>query len=108
MAIKDTSFTAIATAGGVAVVTVSSGAQKWVVQQYSTECVFGAVSGAPIGAQCFVRKNGSIITRLISAGDVASGVPYLELRTGDVSTITWTGVTPGASCKVTAIYDNGV
>ena len=98
----DQSYQATANASGVATVTItiSGRTRMWSVSQISTEC-----PSAPIGATCVVRKNGSLVTPLISTGDVAGGDPPLSIRPQDVLTITWTGLTVGTVAAVYIIYD---
>lgn len=94
--------TAIAPASGSVTVPISSGAQEWVVQQISTTC-----DAAPVGATCRIYKDGAIVSKMLPAGDVASGEPYVRLLVGEVMTVVWENLTPGAVCNVTAIYDDG-
>lgn len=93
--------TAIAPASGAVTITISSGAQEWSVQQVSTTC-----STAPVGATCRLYKNGSIVSKMIPAGDVASGDPPVRLLVGEQMTVVWTGLTTGAVCNATVIYDD--
>lgn len=95
-------YTGIAPASGIVSVQVQPGAQEWKVTQVSTEC-----SAAPVGAACRVRVNGTIISKMLPAGDVASGDPPVQLTPADTMTVDWTGLTTGAVCNVTVLYDDG-
>lgn len=94
--------TSIAPASGAVTITISSGAQEWLVQQISTTC-----DAAPVGATCRVYKDGAIVSKMLPAGDVASGDPPVRLLIGEQMTIVWTGLTTGAVCNATVIYDDG-
>ncbi len=94
--------TAIAPASGNVTITISSGAQEWMVQQISTTC-----DAAPVGATCRVYKDGAIVSKMLPAGDVASGDPPVRLLIGEAMTIVWTGLSTGAVCNATVIYDDG-
>lgn len=100
----DREFTATANASGVAVVTIKTRTrlQTWTVTQVSVE-----MPTAPIGATCELRKNGFLVTPLISTGDSAAGDPPVILRGTDVLTVTWNGATPGAVGKVLIFFDDG-
>lgn len=104
MAAAEKTFTPIAGAGGTATVTVevANGVDTWTVQQVSTE-----MQAAPIGATCYVRKNGYPITAMIPTGDVAAGEPYVTLLPSDALTIEWAGLNVGNAGKVLVIYDDG-
>lgn len=93
-------YSKVVAAAGTATITVKSAGQvPWIVGQVSIE-----MSSAPVGAACSIRKNGSIITPMIAASDVASGEPYIQLLYTDVLTIEWTGCTPGQVGKATVLY----
>lgn len=104
MAAADLTFTPVVAADGKATVTVkvSNGLDTWTVQQVSIE-----MQSAPVGATCYVRKNGYPITPIIPTGDTAAGEPYVTLRPSDVLTVEWAGCTPGASGLVLVFYDDG-
>lgn len=95
--------TAIAPAGGGVTVQWGSSGLDWVVQQVSTEC-----SAAPVGATSRLYHNGTLISKMLPAGDVASGDPPVPLNVGENMSVVWTGLTPGAACKVTVIFDDGM
>jgi hypothetical protein len=54
-----------------------------------------------------MRKNGSIVSKMLAGGDGAGGDPPVMLRSGDTLTVTWTGLGSGAFCKATIFYDDG-
>lgn len=102
MVARQIPFTGIAPASGVVTIQISSGAMEWNITQISTEC-----SAAPVAARCVIRKNGAIVSKMLPAGDVASGEPSIPLLPGEVMTVGWTGVTVGAACKATVFVDDG-
>jgi hypothetical protein len=102
MAYDEQRYSAVATAAGAATITIKSGGQRWTVQQVSTEAI-----AAQLGSTCALRKNGALITTLVSTGDVAAGVPYPVIGANDVMTCTWAGLTVGQLCQAFVIYDDG-
>jgi len=94
--------TGVAPASGTVTVSWNTNGLVWTVQQVSTEC-----SAAPVGATCRLYHNGTLISKMLPAGDVASGDPSIPLRPGELMSVVWTGLTTGALCKVTAIYEDG-
>jgi hypothetical protein len=93
-------YSKVVAAAGTATITVkSAGQMPWIVSQISIE-----MGSAPVGATCAIRKNGSIITPMIAASDVASGEPYIQLLYTDVLTVEWAGCTPGQIGKATVLY----
>jgi hypothetical protein len=99
----DQSYSATATAGGVATVTISPNTKQrtWIVRQVSIE----VVGTAPLGATCTVRKNGNFVTLMIAQGDSAGDEPPVTLYGSDVLTVVWTGLTASTPVKVFIIYD---
>lgn len=88
---------------GKATYTLSpTGVYSWTVQQVSTE-----LSGAPLGATSDIRKNGTLVTIMAAAGDVAAGLPYEEVRPGEQFTVNWYGCTSGQVGKVHVVFDDG-
>jgi hypothetical protein len=103
VAITDQDYTAIAGAAGTASVDIfcKSRNRNWLVQQVSVKW-----ATAGIGATCELKKNGVYVTTLIPTGDSAAGDPPILLRgISDRLTVSWTGLTPGTSGTVLAIYD---
>jgi hypothetical protein len=99
--VPDRSYTAVVGSNGQATVTIQTlKSVKWIVSQISVE-----MTNAPSGATCVIRKNGSMVTPLVAAGDAATGDPPIELWPTDAATVTWTGATPGLVAKVFAIFD---
>lgn len=99
----DAAYSATATAGGVATVTISPFTKQrtWIVRQVSIE----VVGTAPLGAQCIVRKNGSLVTLMIAQADSAGDEPPVTLYGSDQMTVTWTGLTANTPVKVFIIFD---
>lgn len=96
-------FTEVATGTGTVTVRVRSGFQNWTVSQVSTKC-----DAAPIGALCEVNINGDFISKMLPAGDVASGDPPVDVGPNDTLNVVWRNITAGATCTVTVIYDDGM
>lgn len=95
------SFSAVANAEGTARLDIRPPRmQTWTVSQVSVE-----MPSAPVGSSCVLRKNGSLITPLVSTGDVAAGEPYIQLLSTDILTVEWTSVTPGESGRVLVFYE---
>lgn len=96
-------YSAVVNSSGIAEVTIRPPrVQSWTVSQVSVE-----MTTAPIGSSCMIRKNGSMITPLVSTGDVASGEPYVQLLATDTLTVRWESVTPGDVGKVYMFYSEG-
>ena len=96
-------FTEVAGVSGTVTVSVRTRSdQEWTISQVSTRC-----SAAPIGARCDVAVNGDHISKMLPAGDVASGDPPIIIGPSDTMTVTWQSLTAGAVCNVTVIYDDG-
>jgi hypothetical protein len=94
------SYSKVVAANGLATVSIRAASPvPWIVSQISIE-----MGSAPVGALCTVRKNGSIITPMIAASDVASGEPYILLNDTDTLTVEWSGCTPGQIGKATVLY----
>lgn len=104
MAYADMALSDQVAADGTAVVPirVSTGIGQWTVTQVSTD-----MSTAPIGSTCELRKNGNMVTPMISTGSVAGGDPPVVINAADVLTVSWAGCTPGDVAKVFVIYDDG-
>lgn len=97
------SYTEVAPASGVVTVSVMTGStQEWTVSQVSTKC-----TAAPVGALCNIAVNGDHISKMLPAGDVASGDPPVRLTGSDTMTVIWQNLTPGAVCQVTVLYSDG-
>lgn len=105
MAAADDSFSVTVAAGGTAVQRIQTKTkfQTWTVSQVSVE-----MPTAPIGATCYLRKNGIGITPLIPTGDAASGDPPILLRPGETMSVEWAGCTAGDVGTVYIVYDDGV
>lgn len=73
----------------------------WIVTQVSTE-----YASAPSGCSAELRKNGSLITKMI-ATDVADSDPPVFLRPGDRLVVTWFGGTVGQTVSALFIYEEG-
>lgn len=96
----DANYSGVVAANGTCVVEIRASARmNWQVSQVSTE-----LTSAPAGSTSMLRKNGSLISSLVSPGDVADGVPAAELQGGDVMTVEWAGCTPNTIAKVYIIY----
>lgn len=81
-----------------------TGTNTWVFQQITNRC-----SNAPLGAECEIRVNGSPLTPLLAAYDVAAGEPFIELHPGERLSVDWSGITDSnATGTVTFIYDDGI
>lgn len=87
---------------GTARFKVTNGLDTWKVQQVSVE-----LQAAPVGATCYVRKNGNLVTPIIPTADTAAGEPYVTLLPSDELTVKWEGCTPGQVGQVTFYYDDG-
>lgn len=96
-------LTGVVAGNGTALLTIQPAAQTWTVQQISTEA-----TGPKIGALSYLRQNGSILSRMLAAGDVAGQSPAVTIRPGDVITVDWTGMVAGSLVKLTAIYQDGI
>ena len=97
----DSSFQAVVDGSGEAEVSFDSGGIiNWRVTQVSIE-----MPTAPVGAACYLRKRGKLVTPMIATGDVAAGDPPIFLKPGETMTVTWTGCTPGDVGTVLVIYD---
>lgn len=97
----DADFSAVVGVSGTATISVRPDNRRaWVVSQASTE-----LANAPSGSTCTLRKNGSLITTMVAAGDVAEGAPPIRLGTSDVMTIAWAGCSPGSVAKVYLVFD---
>lgn len=80
-----------------------TGIYTWTVQQVTIRC-----PTAPLGSTCDIKVNGAPITPMLAAYDVAAQDPYVELHPGDRLTAEWAGLTNGANCSATFIYDDGM
>jgi hypothetical protein len=102
--INDDPYSALVKADGTAVITFTTQSSRnvYTVQQVTVEN-----SAAPVGATCEIRKNGSLITPMIPTGDAAGGDPPILLRQSDRLTVEFAGCTPGTTCSVFIIYDDG-
>lgn len=100
---SDYTQTAIADSTGAAVVSISlnNAGLVWVVAQVSNESV-----PFRVGATAIIRRNGRFIAGTsIGSADTAYGPPAILLRSGDVLTVTWAGLTKGDQAIATAFYD---
>ena len=93
-------------AAGNCVITLrSDNKRQWIVKQAGIEApnVVGGATGN-------IYKNGNIITPFVATGDAPAGEPYPRIgpSASDVLTVEWAGATPGATCSVTFLYDDGV
>lgn len=79
-----------------------SGMYGWTVDQVSVEMLT-----APSGAECYLRRNGSMVSPIIPTASVVDGAPAVILNPGDVLTVEWSGCTPGDTAKATFMYDDG-
>lgn len=98
-------FTAseIVAANGRATVTIRpSNAVIWTVSQVTAELTGGDI---PASAECYVRKNGYLVTPMVPNADAAGGEPAIQLLPSDVLTVEWSGCTPGHIARVLAVYD---
>ena len=87
--------------GKVVLPIIPQGSWHWIVSQITTKA-----PNAPIGATCQIFYGGSIVVPfMVATGDVASGLPYLDIPPGGIATIEWTGLTPGIVCSATIIYE---
>jgi hypothetical protein len=86
-------------AGELVVAWDSGGIVNWNVQQVSVE-----MPNAPVGAACFLRKQGKLVSNMIATGDTAAGDPSVYLKPGETMTVEWTGCTPGDVGVVFVIY----
>ncbi|TDC20624.1 hypothetical protein E1265_21375 [Streptomyces sp. 8K308] len=99
----NSAYSAVANAQGVARVDIQPPRMHvWTVSQVTVE-----MDSAPIGSACFLRMNGSLITPLVSTGDVAAGEPYLQLLATDTLSVEWRSVTPGSVGQVFVFYTEG-
>jgi hypothetical protein len=93
-------------AAGTGTITFSAAratnARPFVVQQVSVK-----VAGTPIGATCELQVNGVFLTALIPTGDVADGVPAIELGPFETLAVVWAGCTPTQVATALFIYDDG-
>lgn len=105
MAAADQAYSVTVDGAGSAVQRIQTATkfQTWTISQVSVE-----MATAPIGATCYLRKNGVGISPLIPTGDAASGDPPILLRPGETMTVEWAGCTPGDVGSVYLIYDDGV
>lgn len=87
----DDTLTGTVTAAGTLVITIKSARlQVWVVSQVAPE-----MPTAPGGAQCSLRKNGSLVCPAKPRRDALGGDPSITVRPADLLTIEWSGCTPG-------------
>jgi hypothetical protein len=101
---EDRAYSAMVGAGGTATIRITSDTSiPWSVEQVSTE-----MEAAPSGSTCALRKNGVLITYMISTGDTAGGDPPVPLSVDDVMTVEWAGCTPGDIGKAYMVYVRGV
>lgn len=105
MAAADTTLSVTVAAGGTATARIQTGSkfETWTVSQVSVE-----MPSAPIGATCWLRKNGAPITPLIPTGDAATGDPPITLRPGETMTVEFAGCTVGDIGTVYLVYDDGI
>lgn len=97
----DQPYSQVVAANGRATIRIRPVAlMTWTVQQVSVE-----LDGAPLGATCSMRKNGSLVTPLIPTGDAAGGDPPIDIGPSDTLTIEWAGCTPGQYGKAFVVYD---
>jgi hypothetical protein len=91
------------TAAGTLTITIKpTGRQTWTVNQVSI-----SMTTAPIGATCYLKKNGVIVTPMVASGDAAGGDPPVVVRLVDKLTVEWAGCTSGVVGTVLVIYDDG-
>lgn len=92
----------VSDANGNAIIPIRpSGNWHWVVSQITT-----SAPGAPIGSTCKVKYGGAVIVPfMVSTGDVASGLPYLDIPSGAQATIEWAGLGAGIVCGAAIIYE---
>jgi hypothetical protein len=104
MAVADQAYSVTVTAGGTATQRIQTGSkfETWTVSQVSVE-----MPAAPIGATCWLRKNGAPITPLIPTGDAATGDPPITLRPGETLTVEFAGCTVGDVGQIYVVYDDG-
>ncbi len=97
----DRSYSQTVVANGEATILVQPTKNvPWNITQVSVE-----MSNAPSGATCTLRKNSSLVTLLIAAGDVADGSPPVFLRPGDRMTIEWKQCTAGLVGNALIFYE---
>lgn len=88
-------------AGGTGTITIQTrSVRSWEVSQVSIE-----LAAAPVGATCYLRKNGYPVTPLIATGDTAAGDPPVLIRPEDVLTIEWAGCTVNSVAKALVFYE---
>jgi hypothetical protein len=89
-------------ANGVATINIiPEGAWRWIVSQITTDA-----PNAPIGSTCKIKFGGStIVPFMVPTGDVASGIPPLDIPAGGRASIEWTSLGPGVVCRATIIYE---
>lgn len=93
-------FSATVGAGGTATITIRTGSNEtWIVAQVSIE-----MPAAPAGSTAVLRKNGYLVTPMISLSDVAAGDPYVQLLPTDTLTVEWAGCTVGAIGKALVFF----
>lgn len=99
----DRSYTATASAAGLATVIVNDGPPKgliWVVAQISIETVIFRV-----GSTAIVRRNGRFIANSsLGSGDTAYGPPAILVNNIGALTCDWSGLTPGDQAIMTIFY----
>jgi len=102
---QDQAYSVTVTAGGTAVLAIQTDSRfhTWTVSQVSVE-----MPTAPIGATCWLRKDGAPVSPIIPTGDAVSGEPPVILRPGQTLTVEWAGCTPGDTGQVWVSYDDGV
>lgn len=97
---KDQTYVATVDAAGDATITITpTGFKPWLVSQVSIDMLT-----APVGATCFLRKRGQMVTPLIPAADVAAGDPPVTLYQGEPLTVEWSGCTPGDQGQALVVY----
>lgn len=103
MSYADLPQTGIVTAAGtLKLVLKPQGRQTWTVSQVSNSMV-----NAPVGALCYVKKLGVIVSPLVPNSDAASGFPAVQVRYTENMSVEWSGCTPGDIGQVLWVYDDG-
>lgn len=94
-------YSVVVGASGNGTISVQTGRQvEWVISQVSIE-----MTSVNSGTLCALRKNGSLVTPMVAAGDAATDSPPITLWPTDVMTIEWTGAPVGAVGKALIFYD---
>jgi hypothetical protein len=99
-------YSAVANAAGTATITVTPrGSGGWRITQVSPEMLAGTAASVSGSASCAVRVNGFLVAPAVPQGDAVAGDPPIELQSGDVMTVVWTGCLPGNICQALVFWE---